>query len=215
MEHRELVGQHLSRRDAARDLRRRLFRPRERHAPKPAPHLAQRQSPAARGSGRAPAAPVRVALLPHPSLRAREARCGPRVGCTYPRRSARCVAVVCTPMHRSATESRLRGSSVHPVQPLTRGRTSQSSAQARTGKVPKPRTGAGTALKRKPVGGSAPRLVRCSQTGIPAASRPECAGRCPSEVPSMFTLSIPTSATPASTSAATASAARYGCSGAP
>ena len=45
------------------------------------------------------------------------------------------------------------------------------------------------------------RPVRCSTIGMPTASRIECTGRSPVDVPSMFNESIPTQATSAATSA--------------
>ena len=70
------------------------------------------------------------------------------------------------------------------VGPPARGQAS-TTAKARTGKVPMPATLGGAAVKRKPVGGSASRPVRCSTIGMPAASRsavrrasPAAAGLC-------------------------------------
>src|SRR5215207_7707299 len=60
-------------------------------------------------------------------------------------------------------------------------------ANARTGKVPNARRRGGVAVKRAPVAGTRSRPVRCSTTGIPAASSSECAGRSPSAASSMLT----------------------------
>src|SRR5215207_319243 len=49
----------------------------------------------------------------------------------------------------------------------------QTTAYARTGKVPMPWIRGGAAWNRKPSGGSWSRRVRCSTTGIPAARSPE------------------------------------------
>jgi murein DD-endopeptidase MepM/ murein hydrolase activator NlpD len=87
-----------------------------------------------------------------------------------------------------------------------------TTAYARTGKVPKAFTLTGTAWKRKPVSGSAPRLHRCSQTVMPAPSSAECAGRPRSAVSSILWESMPTRQAPAATSALAAAAVRNGCS---
>ncbi len=73
-----------------------------------------------------------------------------------------------------------------------------------------PRTAGGTALNNAPSKGSWSRPVRCSTTGIPAPSSTECAGRAPVVVSSMLTESMPTRATPPSTSAR-AGPVRCGC----
>lgn len=49
-----------------------------------------------------------------------------------------------------------------------------------------PLTLTGVAVKRNPSVGSAPRLVRCSQIGMPAASKVECTGRAPFVVSAML-----------------------------
>jgi putative salt-induced outer membrane protein len=72
------------------------------------------------------------------------------------------------------------------------------SAKARTGKVPMPATLGGAAVNRKPRSGSAARLVRCSQIGIPAPSNMVWTGRDRALVSSILWLSIPTKAAPAS-----------------
>ena len=56
-----------------------------------------------------------------------------------------------------------------------------------------PRTAGGAAVNRNPVSGSSSRPVRCSTTGIRAASSQLCAGRRPVCVESMFSESMPTS----------------------
>ena len=81
-------------------------------------------------------------------------------------------------------------------------------ANARTGNVPVPVTGAGTALNQAPSTGTAARFVRCSQIGMPAASRPECAGRVRSAGSSMLSESMATIAAPSRTSRSTAAAVR-------
>src|SRR5690606_17508845 len=100
-----------------------------------------------------------------------------------------------------------------PPSPVRVGAWTQSgtSANARTGNVPKPSTAGGAAVNRAPRGGSSPRFVRGSPTGPPAPSRDEGAGRSPPDsVSSMFSESMPTSAAPASTSHRAASPARNG-----
>jgi hypothetical protein len=59
-----------------------------------------------------------------------------------------------------------------------------------------PLTLTGTELNRKPSVGRAPRFVRCSQIGIPAASRVEWTGRSRLAVSSMLSESIPTRTAP-------------------
>src|SRR6266545_3904662 len=81
-------------------------------------------------------------------------------------------------------------------------------AYARTGKVPIPTTFTGTALNRTFSIGRAARLVRCSQIGMPDASRVEWTGRSPLLVSSMLSESIPTSVAPSSTRWCAASAVR-------
>ena len=71
-----------------------------------------------------------------------------------------------------------------------------------------PRTAGGAAVNRKPVSGSSSSPVRCSTTGIRAASSQLCAGRRPVWVESMFSESIPTSAGFADTRNSTASSVR-------
>ena len=75
---------------------------------------------------------------------------------------------------------------------------------ARTVNVPRPSIFGGTAVNRKPSRGSASSAVRCSMIGMSLPSRAVCTGRpAPSgpSMASMFSESIPTHATPASTSA--------------
>ena len=57
-------------------------------------------------------------------------------------------------------------------------------------------SGIGAAVNQNPAGGSWPRPVRCSTTGIPARSRIEWAGRRRSPMSSMLTASMPTSRAP-------------------
>ena len=88
-----------------------------------------------------------------------------------------------------------------------------SSANARTGNVPNPATFGGTAVSRAPLGGSAPRFVRCSTTWMPAARKAVWAGRSPCASglwSSMLIESIPTSVTCWSARYRTPSADRYG-----
>jgi len=80
-------------------------------------------------------------------------------------------------------------------------RAYSTTANARTGKVPNALTLTGTALNRNPVSGKAARLQRCSQTGIPAPSTIEWAGRVRSAASSMLWESMPTILAPPSTSA--------------
>ena len=99
------------------------------------------------------------------------------------------------------------------VRELGRGTSGhRMDAIARTGNVPVPTTGAGTALNRNPSMGSCSRPVRCSTIGIPARSSSEWAGRAGSAVESMLSESIPTSAAPSRTRCSTASGARNGLS---
>lgn len=65
---------------------------------------------------------------------------------------------------------------------------------ARTGKVAKPRTVGGTAVKVVLSAGSSPRRVRCSTTCMPAASRTLCVGRLTVLMSSRLAESIPTRA---------------------
>ena len=85
-----------------------------------------------------------------------------------------------------------------------------SVAKARTVNVPAPSNLGGTAVKRNPSSGRAARFVRCSTIGMLARSSAVWTGRYPSLVPSMFSESMPTHATSASTSASAADADRYG-----
>ena len=73
-----------------------------------------------------------------------------------------------------------------------------------------PRAGAGRAVSRAPASGTACRFVRCSMIGMSAPSRWSCAGRSGSVGSSIFSESIPTRATFASTRASTASARKEG-----
>ena len=59
-----------------------------------------------------------------------------------------------------------------------------------------PLTLGGTAEKRKPLSGTAARLVRCSPIGMPAASSMLWTGRERVRVSSMLWLSMPTKAAP-------------------
>ena len=81
-----------------------------------------------------------------------------------------------------------------------------------------PATLGGAAVKRNPVGGSAPRPVRCSTIGMPAASRALWAGRSPAgrraHVVDVDRVDADQRPRPASTSAWAASPVRYGASGA-
>ena len=70
-----------------------------------------------------------------------------------------------------------------------------TAAYARTGKVPKPAKRAGAAVNTAAETGRDPRPVRCSTTGMPAASRMLCAGRCVAAMSSMLTASMPVSYT--------------------
>jgi len=71
---------------------------------------------------------------------------------------------------------------------------SSRTANARTGKLPIPRTFTGTAKNRNPASGSSRRPHRCSTIGIPAPSSRVCAGRAPSAASSMLSESMPTRA---------------------
>ncbi len=75
-------------------------------------------------------------------------------------------------------------------------------AKARTGIVPMPSIRSGTDVNEAPVGGSWSSPVRCSTTGMPAASSSVCAGRSRSAVSSMLIASMPTRAAPCSASQA-------------
>ena len=76
---------------------------------------------------------------------------------------------------RQPAPARMRGRSRSAGDRRQRG--AGMDATARTGNVPVPWNGAGIALNQAPSTGTAPRFVMCSQIGIPARSRPECAGR--------------------------------------
>jgi hypothetical protein len=65
-------------------------------------------------------------------------------------------------------------------------------ARARSGMVPSLSMRGGAAVNQAPAGGSCSRPVRCSTTGMPAASSSVCAGRSLSAVSSMLSASIPT-----------------------
>jgi len=80
-------------------------------------------------------------------------------------------------LERTVTDS---GPPPTPSPEETVQRVPGSRANARTGMVPNPSTRSGAAVNHAPAGGSCPRPVRCSTTGIPAASSSECAGRRPS-----------------------------------
>ncbi len=67
-------------------------------------------------------------------------------------------------------------------------------AKARTGNVAIPRMRGGTAKKRQPVAGRAPRPVRCSTSGMPAPRIAVWAGRCGSVSESTLSESMPMSA---------------------
>ncbi len=71
-------------------------------------------------------------------------------------------------------------------------RSYSTSAKARTGNVPNPLTFTGTAVNRNPESGNADRLHMCSQTGMPAPSRIEWAGRARSDRSSILCESMPT-----------------------
>src|SRR2546429_76141 len=88
---------------------------------------------------------------------------------------------------------------------------SSRTANARTGKLPIPRTLTGTAKNRNPASGNSRKPHKCSTIGMPAPSSSVCAGRAPSLASSMLRESIPTSAARAATRCSAAARVRKGC----
>ena len=83
------------------------------------------------------------------------------------------------PGHRAPRPTGTRRAAANRRAARPRRRRQPTTAKARTGNVPMPRTAGGAAVNRKPVSGSWSRPVRCSTIGIRAASSQLCAGRRP------------------------------------